>query len=104
MFGWVATTEESWRTTRRPVALPPACATRRMPWPPSRPSERLPSEVVSKTTPSSWSSATALGASRTRTLAAERRTSARPAVSVSRRCRSGESSGASAAARPPWAQ
>ena len=45
------TTAESWRTTRRPVALPPACTTRRRECPPSRPSARLPWRSASKCTP-----------------------------------------------------
>ena len=36
----------------RPVALPPACATRRAPWPPSSPSARWPWRSASKRTPS----------------------------------------------------
>ena len=42
---------ESWRTTRRPVALPPAWTTRRRECPPSRPSARLPWRSASKCTP-----------------------------------------------------
>ena len=37
MRGSAAASAESWRTTRRPVALPPAWTTRRTEWPPSRP-------------------------------------------------------------------
>ena len=74
---------ESWRRIRRPVALPPACTTRRMPWPPSRPSARLPWRSASKRTPSASRSAKRAGASSHRTCAAVRRTSPRPAVSVS---------------------
>ena len=102
--GCSATSAESWRRMRRPVALPPACTTRRVPWPPSRPSARLPWRSASKRTPSASSSWKRAGASSVRTSAAERRTRSRPAVSVSCRCSSGESSTASAAASPPWAQ
>ena len=86
------TTAESWRTTRRPVALPPAWTTRRRECPPSRPSARLPWRSASKCTPRRSRSPTVRGASRHRTVAALVRTRSRPARSVSSRCRSGESS------------
>ena len=69
---------------RRPVALPPAWATRRRVWPPSRPSESPPSASTSKRTPSSSRSRTLSGASSTSTRAADGRTAPRPATSVSR--------------------
>ena len=100
MRGSCATSAESWRSIRRPVALPPACTTRRTECPPSRPSARRPKRSASKRTPSDCSSRTHSGASRTRTSAAVRRTAPRPARSVSRRCSSGLSSLASAAAEP----
>ena len=50
--GRSATSADSWRTTRRPVALPPACTTRRSEWPPSRPSASSPWRSASKRTPS----------------------------------------------------
>ena len=57
------TSAESWRRIRRPVALPPACATRRMPCPPSSPSARVPCRSASNRTPSASSSAKRAGAS-----------------------------------------
>ena len=95
---------DSWRTTRRPVALPPACTTRLTECPPSSPSARRPKRSASKRTPSACRSRTHAGASRARISAAERRTSSRPASSVSPRCRSALSAAARAAASPPWAQ
>ena len=59
------------------------------PWPPSRPSARLPWRSASKRTPNASSSWKRAGASSVRTSAAERRTSSRPAASVSSRCSSG---------------
>ena len=67
-----AASAESWRTTRRPVALPPECTTRRREWPPSSPSESAPSRSVSKRTPRRSRSCTRSGASAHRTAAAER--------------------------------
>ena len=64
MRGSATTSAESWRTTRRPVALPPACTTRRTEWPPSRPSARRPELSASKRTPSACRSRTHSGASR----------------------------------------
>ena len=95
---------DSWRTTRLPVALPPACTTRLTEWPPSRPSARRPKRSASKRTPQDSRSRTQSGASRARISAAERLTRPRPARSVSSRCSSGRSSAASAAANPPCAQ
>ncbi len=68
MRGSSAASAESWRTTRRPVALPPACTTRRTEWPPSRPSARCPKRSASKRTPSACRSRTRSGASRTSDL------------------------------------
>ncbi len=102
--GSSTTSAESWRTMRRPVALPPAWTTRRTEWPPSRPSARTPRRSASKRTPSLSRSRTRAGASCTSTCAAERRTRSRPAASVSARWRLNESSTASAAAIPPCAQ
>ena len=83
MRGCSATSAESWRRIRRPVALPPAWATRRTPWPPSRPSARLPWRSASKRTPSASRSRKRSAASSVRTSAAERRTRSRPAAIVS---------------------
>ena len=69
--GSSAASAESWRTTRRPVALPPAWTTRLTEWPPSRPSARRPKRSASKRTPSACRSRTQSGASRTRISAAE---------------------------------
>ena len=93
--GCSATSAESWRRIRRPVALPPACTTRRTPWPPSRPSARLPWRSASKRTPSASRSWKRAGASSHRTSAALRRTRPRPAVERVLR------GGARASRRPP---
>ena len=61
MRGSSAASAESWRTTRRPVALPPAWTTRRTEWPPSRPSARRPKRSASKRTPSACRSRTRVG-------------------------------------------
>ena len=66
--GSSAARAESWRTTRRPVALPPACTTRLTEWPPSRPSARCPKRSASKRTPRACRSRTHSGASRTSDL------------------------------------
>ena len=99
-----ATSADSWRVTRRPVAAPPACTIRRTECPPSRPSERRALRSASKRTPSRSRSRTAAGASLVRISAALRRTVPRPARSVSSRCRSRVSSscqhGSQAALRP----
>ena len=63
MSGSRATRAESSLVIRRPVALPPAWATRRAEWPPSRPRARLPSRSASKWTPRDSRSRRALGAS-----------------------------------------
>ena len=73
-------------------------------WPPSSPSARLPCRSASKLTPIRSSSCTRAGDSSQSTRAALGRAALRPATSVSLRCSSGESSSASAAAIPPWAQ
>ena len=52
MLGCAATSALSSRRIRRPVALPPACATRRRECPPSSPSARFPSRSASNVTPS----------------------------------------------------
>ncbi len=78
MRGSAATSADSWRTTRRPVALPPACTTRRTECPPSRPSASCPERSASKRTPSACRSRTQSGASRTRISAAERLHEAAP--------------------------
>ena len=77
---------------------------RRLAWPPSSPSASRPSWSRSKTTPRASRSRTALGASSTSTFTADGRQRPRPAAIVSAAWRSGESSGSSAAASPPWAQ
>ena len=61
MRGSVATSADSSRVIRRPVALPPACATRRCEWPPSRPSASAPWRSASKCTPSAARSRTRSG-------------------------------------------
>ena len=103
--GVSTTTAESWRTTRRPVALPPACTTRRREWPPSRPSARLPWRSASKRTPRRSRSPTVrgrlVGTGRVAALGARARGRR---ARCPRRCSSGESSTASAAASPPCAQ
>ena len=104
MLGCSDTAALSSRRIRRPVALPPAWATRRREWPPSSPSARLPWRSASKRTPSRSRSRKRAGASSARMRAAEVRTIPRPAARVSCRCSSGESSSASAAASPPCAQ
>src|SRR3954454_11056541 len=104
MAGRSRTRADSSRRMRRPVALPPACTTRRTPCPPSSPSATPPWPSPSKRTPSASRSVKRAGASSQSTSAAERRTSPRPAVTVSRRCSAGASPGASAAAIPPCAQ
>ena len=80
MRGCSATTADSSRRIRRPVALPPACATRRREWPPSSPSARLPWRSASKRTPSASRSRKRSGASAQSTRAALRRTSPRPGL------------------------
>ncbi len=77
---------------------------RRWVWPPSRPSANRPSWSTSKTTPRAIRSRTVAGASSTRARTAAVRQRPRPAAIVSAAWRSGESSGSSAAASPPWAQ
>ena len=69
--GSSTTSAESWRRMRRPVALPPACATRRIPWPPSSPSASRPWRSASKRTPSASRSANRAGASSHSTRAAD---------------------------------
>ena len=83
MLGCAATSALSSRRIRRPVALPPACATRRRECPPSSPSARFPSRSASNVTPSRSRSRKRAGASSTRMRAAEARTIPRPAAIVS---------------------
>ena len=71
--GSCAARAESWRTTRRPVALPPECTTRRSECPPSSPSASAPAPSVSKFTPRRSRSRTRSGASLQSTAAAEGR-------------------------------
>ena len=71
---------------------------------PRGPSASRPSWSRSNSTPRARRSRTASGASSTSTCTAEGRQRPRPAAIVSAAWRSGESSGSSAAARPPWAQ
>ena len=103
--GSCAASAESWRTTRRPVALPPECTTRRSEWPPSSPSESAPPRSTSKCTPRRSRSCTRAGR-----LGAEHRGGRARAPGRARRarCRRGGAAGcrrpASAAASPPWAQ
>ena len=103
-FSWSAASADRSRVMRRPVALPPACTTRRREWPPSSPSASAPWRSASKWTPRCSRWRTRSGESSHSTRAADSRDSARPAFRVSRRCSSTESSSASAAAIPPWAQ
>ena len=103
--GCSATSAESSRTTRRPVALPPAWTTRRRVWPPSRPSDEVCRRRRRRSGRRARAGRRRRRAPRRRAPAPRtRRTAPRPATSVSRRCWSGESSSASAAARPPCAQ
>ena len=90
--GCSTTSADSWRTTRRPVALPPAWTTRRRVWPPSRPSARLPLRSASKRTPIRSRSADAPAPRRPAPRAALRDEAAAGALGVLRRCRAGESS------------
>ena len=83
MPGCSATSALSSRRIRRPVALPPACATRRRECPPSSPSARWPWRSASNVTPSRSRSRKRAGASSTRMRAAEARTIPRPAAIVS---------------------
>ena len=102
--GCSAAAADNARRIRRPVALPPAWMMRRRLCPPSRPSARSPWRSASNWQPSSISSRTRAAASSVRVTAAERFVRPRPASSVSSRWMAGESSTASAAAAPPWAQ
>ena len=89
----------------RPVSLPPAWTIRRAEWPPSRPSASPPSgsrvevDAAARAAPRPPPAPRGSGP---RPPPARQRP--RPAVSVSAAWRSGESSAASAAASPPWAQ
>ena len=76
----VATSADRSRVIRRPVALPPACTTRRLEWPPSRPSSSAPAWSVSKCTPSASRSRTAAGECSHSTRAALSRLAPRPAL------------------------
>jgi len=94
----------SWRVVSiwNPVASPPAWTIRGIAWAASRPSAISPS-TVSKGTPSRTRSAIRSEASRASTHAALRSTSPAPALTVSRKCRRGESPLPIGAAIPPWA-
>ena len=79
--GSSAATALSCRTSRRPVAAPPACTIRRVEWPPSSPSARRPfvvgveADAQPRRGPSPPS-----GASSHMTRAADSRTASRPAI------------------------
>ena len=79
----VAARAASSRVIRRPVALPPACTTRRAEWPPSSPSASAPWRSASKRTPRRSRSRTRSGASSHSTRTALSRAAPRPAASVS---------------------
>ena len=103
--GSAATSSASRPVIARPVSLPPAWTMRRAECPPSSPSAAHRPGSVSKL---DAALAQLLDGRRAppavSTSTAEVRHSPRPAASVSAAWRSGESSAASAAASPPWAQ
>ena len=91
------------RCTSAPVASPPACTIRSARCPPSRVSISEPSGLRSNSAPIRISSRIRVGPSSTSTRTAAGSQSPTPAISVSKACASGVSSGSSTAAMPPCA-